>query len=197
MAPWEPSRSRLCRPVTRAIRHVAATPTSLHGEPRAASARTSHRVPSYRRRTMRRRTARTGRSDLPLARSHGDAPVNQARVPLPGPSSCPPRKEGPSASTPFAGRTIGSVDDLTRAWREAEEHLPKGWHLDGLRCASTSLRPEDRSEDWIAVAVNADGEERQHRASDPLAALAAVGVVATTGVWALRAFTSPTSWRQR
>jgi hypothetical protein len=61
------------------------------------------------------------------------------------------------------------VDDLTRAWREAEEHLPKGWHLDGLRCASTSLRPEDRS---IAVAVNADGEERRHQASDPLDALA-------------------------
>jgi hypothetical protein len=64
------------------------------------------------------------------------------------------------------------VDDLTRAWREAEEQLPKGWRLDGLRCASTSLRPEDRSADWIAVAVNADGEERRHRASDPLAALA-------------------------
>jgi hypothetical protein len=67
---------------------------------------------------------------------------------------------------------IGSVDDLTRAWRETEEQLPKGWHLDGLRCASTSLRPEDRSDDWLAVAVSADGEERQHRASDPLAALA-------------------------
>jgi len=66
------------------------------------------------------------------------------------------------------------VDDLTRAWRAAEEQLPKGWRLDGLRCASTSLRPEDRSDDRIAVAVNADGEERRHRASDPLAALAAL-----------------------
>jgi hypothetical protein len=69
------------------------------------------------------------------------------------------------------------VDDLTRAWTAAEERLPKGWRLDGLRCASTSLRPEDRSDDWLAVAVNADGEERQHRASDPLAAL--VGLTAS------------------
>jgi hypothetical protein len=73
---------------------------------------------------------------------------------------------------PFARRTIDGGDDLTRAWREAEKQLPKGWRLDGLRCASTSLRPEDRSDDWVAVAVNADGEERRHRASDPLAALA-------------------------
>jgi hypothetical protein len=64
---------------------------------------------------------------------------------------------------PLAGRTIGGVEDLTRAWREAEGQLPNGWRLDGLRCASTSLRPEDRSGDWIAVAVNADGEERRHR----------------------------------
>ena len=72
----------------------------------------------------------------------------------------------------LARRTIGSVDDLTRAWREAEEHLPKGWHLDGLRCASTSLRPEDRSDDWIAVAMNGDGDERRYQAADPLEALA-------------------------
>ena len=64
------------------------------------------------------------------------------------------------------------MDDLTQAWREAEGQLPKGWRLDGLRCASTSLRPEDRSEEWIAVAVNADGDERRYQAADPLAALA-------------------------
>ena len=61
--------------------------------------------------------------------------------------------------------------DLGAAWREVEALLPTGWRLDGLRCASTGLRPEDRSEDWIAVAVAASGSEVQHRASSPEAAL--------------------------
>ena len=90
----------------------------------------------------------------------------------PRPLLLSPQEGGASASTPFAGRTIERVDDLTRAWSEAEKRLPNGWHLDGLRCASTSLRPEDRSDEWIAVAVNGEGEERRHQAADPLEALA-------------------------
>ena len=61
--------------------------------------------------------------------------------------------------------------DLGAASREAEALLPAGWRLDGLRCASTGLRLEDRSEDWIAVAVAAAGTEVQHRAASPEAAL--------------------------
>jgi len=61
--------------------------------------------------------------------------------------------------------------DLTTTWREVEALLPTGWHLDGLRCASTGLRPEDRSVEWIVVAIDASGAEIQHRAATPDAAL--------------------------
>lgn len=61
--------------------------------------------------------------------------------------------------------------DLTDAWAAAQARLPPGWMLDGLRCASTSLSPEDRSEDWIAIAIGPDGQERRYRAPDPQSAL--------------------------
>ena len=64
------------------------------------------------------------------------------------------------------------ADDLTQVWSQTEERLPQGWQLDGLRCASTGLGTEDRSEDWVAVAVSPTGEERAFRAGDPVAALA-------------------------
>jgi hypothetical protein len=60
---------------------------------------------------------------------------------------------------------------LAVAWRRAQEALPTGWQLDGLRCASTGLGADERSEDWIAVALGPDGEERRARAVDPVAAL--------------------------
>ena len=63
------------------------------------------------------------------------------------------------------------TDAVTRAWKEAQDRLPEGWHLDGLRCASAGLAEGDRSDDWIAVAVGPAGEERVHRAADPVAAL--------------------------
>lgn len=62
-------------------------------------------------------------------------------------------------------------DSLTRAWADAGARLPEGWVLDGLRCASSGLTPDERSDDWIAVAIDESGEERRHRASDPVAAL--------------------------
>jgi len=64
-----------------------------------------------------------------------------------------------------------ATDDLSEIWTETQLRLPRGWTLDGLRCASTSLRPEDRSEDWIAVAVGPGGAGRTFRAADPAAAL--------------------------
>ena len=57
--------------------------------------------------------------------------------------------------------------DLTTIWRDADVALPDDWHLDSLRCASASLRPEDRSDDWIAVAVHANGAEQTARAATP------------------------------
>lgn len=65
-----------------------------------------------------------------------------------------------------------TTDDLSEAWTAAQLRFPAGWTLDGLRCASTSLLPDDRSNDWIAVAVGPDGAERMFRAADPKAALA-------------------------
>ena len=61
--------------------------------------------------------------------------------------------------------------DLTAAWMEASELLPEGWTIDGLRCASSGLAEEQRSDDWIAVAIGPSGEIREHRASDPIEAL--------------------------
>jgi len=57
--------------------------------------------------------------------------------------------------------------DLTTVWHEADAALPDGWHLDSLRCASASLRPDDRSDDWIAVAVDTLGAEQMARAATP------------------------------
>ncbi len=65
-------------------------------------------------------------------------------------------------------------DALTLAWLDAEAALPAGWSLDGLRCASTGLSPEQRSDDWVARAVGPAAEVRESRADDPIAALDAL-----------------------
>ena len=65
-------------------------------------------------------------------------------------------------------------DDLSVAWAETQARLPGGWTLEGLRCASTGLSPDKRSDDWIAVAVGPDSVEREARAGEPLEALAAL-----------------------
>ena len=64
--------------------------------------------------------------------------------------------------------------DLTAAWHDAQSSLPEGWALDSLRCASTGLQPGQRSDDWVAVAIGPTGEQREYRASDPVAALAGI-----------------------
>ena len=66
---------------------------------------------------------------------------------------------------------MSETPDLSRVWVEVEEQLPPGWRLDGLRCASTGLAPEDRSEDWVAMAVGPGGATRTFRAGEPAAAL--------------------------
>jgi hypothetical protein len=71
-----------------------------------------------------------------------------------------------------AVRQDGSVPDrLTRAWTTAQGRLPEGWALDGLRCASTGLSAESRSDEWVAVAVGPTGEQRSHQAADAVSAL--------------------------
>jgi hypothetical protein len=59
----------------------------------------------------------------------------------------------------------------TEAWRRTEAALPVGWTLEGLRCASEGLAVEQRSDDWIAVALGPDGQERHSPAADTVAAL--------------------------
>ena len=61
--------------------------------------------------------------------------------------------------------------DMSRVWAEVEEQLPTGWRLDGLRCASTGLTPEERSEEWVAVAIGPEGETRTCQAAEPDLAL--------------------------
>jgi hypothetical protein len=81
-----------------------------------------------------------------------------------------------SADPADPGGRVTSTDasDLAEAWHAAEAALPSGWQLDGLRCSSTGLLAEERSDEWIAVAVAADGTERAARAADPHAALDAL-----------------------
>ena len=66
---------------------------------------------------------------------------------------------------------VSKSTNLTSVWAEVERELPAGWTLDGLRCASTGLSPDRRSDDWIAVAVGPEGEERTYRANEPDSAL--------------------------
>jgi hypothetical protein len=61
--------------------------------------------------------------------------------------------------------------DLTQVWQRVQAALPSGWTLDSLRCASEGLAPEQRSDDWIAIALGPGGEERRSRAADPIPAL--------------------------
>lgn len=61
---------------------------------------------------------------------------------------------------------------LGARWVATQARLPEGWSLDGLRCASTGLMPAGRSDDWVAVAIGPDGEERSARARTPDEAVA-------------------------
>jgi hypothetical protein len=69
--------------------------------------------------------------------------------------------------------------DIAPIWREVQAGMPAGWTVDSLRCASTGLDAEQRSEDWIAVALTPHGAEVQSRALTPVAALRALLVMAT------------------
>ena len=72
---------------------------------------------------------------------------------------------------------MSETTDLSRVWAEVEERLPPGWRLDGLRCASTGLAREDRSEEWVAAAVGPRDEVRTCRAAEPDEALRGLTLV--------------------
>jgi hypothetical protein len=79
-----------------------------------------------------------------------------------------------SVATTVAATSIAAAvaePPIGEAWAAAQERLPRGWTLDGLRCASTGLREEQRSEEWVALAVGPDGEQRQFKASEAHSAL--------------------------
>ena len=63
---------------------------------------------------------------------------------------------------------------MDSAWIEIEAAMPLGWHLDSLRCASTGLAPEQRSDRWVAVAVGPAGEKLEAEGLEPVAALGAL-----------------------
>jgi hypothetical protein len=71
-------------------------------------------------------------------------------------------------------------DARTHVRRETQANLPFGWVLDGLRCASTGLLPDQRSGEWIVVAVGPGGARQTHRAADPIAALTGLGAILRT-----------------
>ena len=73
-------------------------------------------------------------------------------------------------------RPLLTEPSIEEAWAATQRSLPRGWTLDGLRCASSGLDAEQRSEDWIAVAIGPSGEERTHRAADALSALDGLAV---------------------
>ena len=67
---------------------------------------------------------------------------------------------------------MSEQDEVSRAWVTTQERLPDGWTLEGLRCASGDLSVETRSDDWVAVAIGPNDEERSHQAADAVSALA-------------------------
>ena len=116
----------------------------------------------------------------------GTGPAISLAGSVPTSPNIPARPPSPPTGRPgvdtLTGRGAQSVpmdadpDALADAWRRAQERLPVGWRLDGLRCGSTGLTPEQRSDDWLAGATGPDGAQRTFHAADPFDAL--VGLVA-------------------
>jgi len=44
-------------------------------------------------------------------------------------------------------------DQLLRQWEPTARAMPDGWTFDSIRCASVGLAPEERSDQWRAVAL--------------------------------------------
>jgi hypothetical protein len=63
---------------------------------------------------------------------------------------------------------------MSKAWMEASAALPIGWCLDGITCASTGLKPDLRSERWLARAIGPKGEALAAEGEGAIAALNAL-----------------------
>ena len=53
---------------------------------------------------------------------------------------------------------MSSPTPISDAWASAEAALPRGWFLQGIRCASEGLEPDQRSDLWVAEACGPAGE---------------------------------------
>lgn len=47
--------------------------------------------------------------------------------------------------------------DIQEAWEAAQAATPSGWRLEGLRCTSTGLAPDQRGDRWLAEACGPAG----------------------------------------
>jgi hypothetical protein len=63
---------------------------------------------------------------------------------------------------------------LTDAWHATKDALPPGWRLEGLRCTSTGLAPEQRGDRWLAEACGPRGACVKVEMGEPAQALAAL-----------------------
>jgi hypothetical protein len=63
---------------------------------------------------------------------------------------------------------------LNRAWITASAALPLEWHLEGVTCASTGLRPEQRSDLLRAWATGPRGQAIEGQGVNVIAALHAL-----------------------
>jgi hypothetical protein len=81
----------------------------------------------------------------------------------------------PATAADLASRTYASrVNDdaeIAELWARAAVTLPPGWRLDSLQCASTGIAPDQRSDDWTAVAVSSNEREVRVTDSTPIAAI--------------------------
>jgi len=68
----------------------------------------------------------------------------------------------------------GGMPTLTEAWHTAQAALPPGWRLEGLRCTSTGLAPDQRGDQWMAEACGPEGACLKVESDEPEQALAAL-----------------------
>lgn len=66
------------------------------------------------------------------------------------------------------------MQTLTDVWNATEAALPAGWRLEGLRCTSTGLTPEQRGDRWVAEACGPAGACVTVESGQPERALAAL-----------------------
>lgn len=63
---------------------------------------------------------------------------------------------------------------LAEVWNATEAALPAGWRLEGLRCTSTGLAPQERGDRWLAEACGPNGACVKVEGGQPEEALAAL-----------------------